>query len=287
MPVLIGGSCPDEEAPKSGGVPAIPLRAKLAGVCWRDLVPMSVAESWRELALPLPWLAGALLCYARGWWVLALPCSFFFFLTGLRVAHGLQHYHLGLPRWMQDVALAVLSPAMQASLHAVQIAHLNHHRHCLDEADFEGAAAGRTGAGAILSGPVFIVGLHLKSWALASPAKRAWIAVELIGGACFAWACLTGWGGDALRAHVVVMWIGECLTGFFAVWSVHHHTHDAAEMPGRTSRGWAMNAVFFNMFYHAEHHLYPQVPTSRLGELAERIDRRTDAIARHAVWTRH
>jgi fatty acid desaturase len=33
------------------------------------------------------------------------------------------------------------------------------------------------------------------------------------------------------------------------------------------------------MFYHAEHHLYPQVPTCHLGVLAERLDRSNAAFA--------
>jgi fatty acid desaturase len=33
-----------------------------------------------------------------------------------------------------------------------------------------------------------------------------------------------------------------------------------------------LNFLTFGMFYHAEHHLFPAVPTRHLGELAARID---------------
>lgn len=58
---------------------------------------------------------------------------------------------------------------------------------------------------------------------------------------------------------------------FFAVWLVHHDTHEAPEL-ARTQRGKWMNWLTFSMFYHLEHHLFPAVPTIKLPELAQRID---------------
>jgi fatty acid desaturase len=37
------------------------------------------------------------------------------------------------------------------------------------------------------------------------------------------------------------------------------------------------------MFLHAEHHLFPSVPTFRLQELARRLDRAAPAIAERQV----
>jgi len=40
----------------------------------------------------------------------------------------------------------------------------------------------------------------------------------------------------------------------------------------RTLRGHLVPAVFLELTYHLEHHLYPQVPSHRLAELARRLD---------------
>ncbi len=63
---------------------------------------------------------------------------------------------------------------------------------------------------------------------------------------------------------------GECFTGFFAVWTVHHgcDQHTIA----RTQRGWLKNFMSYSMFYHLEYHLFPAVPTTHLKKLAARLD---------------
>jgi fatty acid desaturase len=76
---------------------------------------------------------------------------------------------------------------------------------------------------------------------------------------------------------------GECLTGFFAVWTVHHHC-DAEGQFARTQRGAWKNLVSYEMFYHLEHHLFPAVPTPRLPELAARLDRAMPQVARKQVF---
>ena len=74
----------------------------------------------------------------------------------------------------------------------------------------------------------------------------------------------------ALKCLAIMMEIGECFTGFFAVWTVHHDCDEAHI--ARTQRGWLRNFVSYNMFYHLEHHLFPNVPTCHLPELAKRLD---------------
>lgn len=244
---------------------------RLRAVEWRDLLPLSPAEKAWELVLSLPWLAGSLLCYQAGWYGLGLLCSFYFFLTGLRQSHGAQHYTLGVPRPAQDAVLFLLSLLMLASMHAVQVSHLHHHRHCLDEEDTEGSTAGLPWWRALLVGPFFPLRLHQAAWRLGSPAKRRWIAVELGGIAGIVAAALALPGLPALQWHVAVMLAGECLTGFFAVWTVHHGC-DPAGLHSRTQRGRWLNRLSYNMFFHAEHHLFPAVPTCRLARLAERLD---------------
>ena len=74
-----------------------------------------------------------------------------------------------------------------------------------------------------------------------------------------------------LKYHVIAMAIGQCLTAFFAVWTVHHDC-DRSHYIARTLRGRILGLITFDMFYHVEHHLFPQVPTCRLPQLAARLD---------------
>ena len=244
---------------------------RLRAVAWRDLLDLSPAERLWELSLSWPWLVGSLVCYHFAWYLPGAVCSFYFFLTGLRQSHGAQHYTLGLPRRLQDVVLFLLSVLMLGSMHAVQVSHLHHHRHCLESDDAEGSTATLTWWHALLVGPLFPIRLHRSAWRLASADKRRWIALEL--GAVFlllASAFLLP-SPPALRWHLIAMLAGESLTGFFAVWTVHHGC-DPAGLFARTQRGRWFTLLTYSMFFHAEHHLFPLVPTCRLARLAERLD---------------
>jgi fatty acid desaturase len=256
-----------------------PPRVETIG--WRDLVALAPWEIAWELTLGLPWLLLSLWCYNRGWWWAGLACSFYVFLTGLRQSHNAQHYALGLPRLVQDGVLFVLSVLMLASMHAVQVTHLHHHRHCLEDEDDEGGTARLTWWRALLCGPLFFVRLHRCAWRRAERCKRVWLAAEvfaIIFVLAFAF-CLPEW--VALRWHVIAMLTGECLTGFFAVWTVHHGCQ--AHEPGRTERGRWLNLISYSMFFHAEHHLFPAVPTAHLAELARRIDAGIPEFKLHPV----
>ena len=62
------------------------------------------------------------------------------------------------------------------------------------------------------------------------------------------------------------------MTAFFAVWTVHRGC-DGKTVIARTLRNRFKSLIAFDMFYHAEHHLFPKVPTCHLSRLAERLDR--------------
>ncbi|MES2572726.1 MAG: fatty acid desaturase [Verrucomicrobiota bacterium] len=244
---------------------------RLRTIEWSDLLALSPAEKFWELTLSLPWLAVSLGCYHAGWVWAGAFCSFYFFLTGLRQSHGAQHYALGLPRRVQDGVLFALSVLMLGSMHAVQISHLHHHRHCLDPDDTEGSTARLSWWRALLVGPLFPVRLHFAAWRLASAAKRRWIAAEVAAIVVLVAVVISGSTNEALRWHLGAMLLGESMTGFFAVWTVHHGC-DPADLYARTQRGRWFTAFSYSMFFHAEHHLFPQVPTCRLAQLAGRLD---------------
>jgi fatty acid desaturase len=232
--------------------------------------------------LPAPWLVGSLILAECGLYPLALIASFVFFLTGLRVVHGAFHYTLGLPRQATDFVMFVFSLTMLGSMHAVQWNHLRHHRHCLAEGDIEAMGARCSAWGALLLGPRFPLRLHRAALAGAQGTKRRWMVAELGGNLAVAALVLGVLVPEALGYHLLMMMVGQCMTAFFAVWTVHHRCSRAGPL-ARTVRNRFRAAVTFSMFYHLEHHLFPQVPTARLHILARRIDA-ADPKQRLLVW---
>jgi fatty acid desaturase len=262
-------------------VRALAQDPRLRDLAWRDLLPLGRREIARELLLSPPWLAGSLAFAAAGLWLPALGCSFFFFLAGIRQAHGAEHGTLGLSRRATDAAMFVLSGLMLGSIHAVQVTHLRHHSRCLEEDDVEGFTARVGPAAALLLGPLFAARLAIEGLRLGSPAQRRWIRAELAMTGLVVAAALTPLS-LALTYHVAAMLAGHCLTGFFLVWTVHHDIDPRTEV-ARTLRG--MKALpFLHMFFHLEHHLYPGVPTGKLPELARRIDRLAPELQERAVF---
>jgi len=251
-------------------------------VPWRDLTHLTPTGRVRELLLPLPWLILALADLGSGWVVFTLVGSFYFYLLGLRLVHDVFHGNLGLPRGGNDAVLLVLSGLMLGSMHAVRLTHLEHHRDCLGPADTEGDTARRTAFGALLWGPLFPVRLHLAALRLAPNRQRRWVAAEL--------ALNLGWlpilattQSPNFGRFFLTMLLAQALSGFFAVWTVHHDC-DRWDEIARTLRHRFKSLLVFNMFYHLEHHLYPRVPTCRLPTLARRLDTAFPNLPRKPVY---
>jgi fatty acid desaturase len=243
----------------------------LRSVPWRDLLHLSSFEKTYELLLSLPWLLATLYLFHHGWYAGALLASFFFFLTGLRQVHNACHYTLGIPRWACDVVLFVLSVLMLSAMHAIQVTHMHHHRRCLEDDDIEAATAKISGWHALLLGPMHPIRLHYWGFRLGRFDRRCWIVAEEAAIVVALLLVFFVHHNSALQCFAVAMAVGECFTGFFAVWTVHHDCDDAHL--ARTQRGWLKNLVSYSMFYHLEHHLFPNVPTCHLPQLASRLDR--------------
>ena len=116
---------------------------------------------------------------------------------------------------------------------------------------------------------MFPITTHRAALKMATRRKRRWILSEIAALAIIVglWPIMPA----ALAWFILSMLIAECMTGFFAVWTVHRDCDD--EIPFRTQRGVWSNCLFYNMFYHTEHHLFPAVPTCHQAELARRLDR--------------
>lgn len=244
-----------------------------------DLLQLKRHEIALELLISAPWLAAELCLLATGHYLPATLAAFFFFLTGLRQVHQGYHLALGLSRFATDIFLFILSLLMLGSMHAVKYNHLMHHRHCLDDADIEAKSAKMKWYGAILFGPFFPVLLHHNALKNGSAYYRFWIVAELLGNAAMIGAAFLH---PAIAAHVILMGIGQCLTAFFAVWTVHHDCE--GEVFARTQRGFLKNFISYDMFYHVEHHLFPKVPQKFLPEVARRIDAAAPELTGKAVY---
>jgi fatty acid desaturase len=245
--------------------------ARIRAVAWRDLVTLSPWDAASEMFLPLPWLGASLWLAGRGLYVFALPFSFVFFLTGLRIVHNAYHYSLGIPRGATEGVMALYSVLMLGSMHAIQWNHLRHHKHCLGGDDIEGASARLTALGAIAIGPLFPLRLHRKALREANTRQVRWIRGELAANLAWIAAVFALLDSAALRYQVAAMALGQCLTAFSAVWSVHNGC-DGKSSIACTLRNRAKSLLTFNMFFHVEHHLFPKVPTRRLHILARRLD---------------
>ena len=250
---------------------------RLGGVEWKDLLPLSRGEVVYEVLLSLPWLGLSLilaqLAISLDFWPLfapALGCSFYFFLCGLRQVHNAFHYAVGISPRAHEWLLFTLSVLMLSAMHAVKWNHLRHHRYSMGDEDIEAMSARMPGWKAMLIGPYFVFMLHKAALQLGKPVVRRWMLFELAAIAGFV-SLAAFWGTPLLVYHVIAMAIGQSLSAFFAVWTVHHDCdpdHDIA----RTIRNPYKAFVTYNMFYHLEHHLFPSVPTCHLPELAKRLD---------------
>lgn len=172
---------------------------------------------------------------------------------------------------------------MLGSMHAVRWNHLRHHRHCLRDDDIEAMGARRSAWGAIRLGPIFPLRLHKAALAGAAPREWRWIAAELTGNLAVVALVAVVLPHPALVYHLLAMAAGQCLTAFFAVWTVHHDCARAYP-PARTIRNRLRAALTFNMFFHLEHHLFPQVPTAHLPLLARRLDEACPQARWSLVW---
>lgn len=242
----------------------------LKRVEWKDLRKLSVKEMLIENNLTIPWALSSWALAYFGYYWLALPCSAFFFLTGLRQVHNGFHNSLGTNRFLTWLSLYINSILLMASIHAVKFNHLRHHKYCLSEEDQEGKSAHMTWYGAILYGPIHMFKIHQITWQIGNKKYRRNMLIELLSAGAFAFIAFY-FNIHWLIYHIIVMIIGEFLMAFFAVWTVHHDTHDDPKL-ARTQRGKWKNKITFSMFYHLEHHLFPAVPTIKLPELARRID---------------
>jgi beta-carotene hydroxylase len=233
----------------------------------------------RRLALARVFLgvtAYALAAYANIWWITPF-LVFLIFVAVVTSTHDVVHGSLGLSRKQTDWALFVLGAALLESGHAYRITHLQHHRIFPGPDDPEGDPARLTFLKAVLSGPLFLPRLWRWAYARSEPrsAQRRWLiaeagfalAVQALGLLLCLWART-----PAVLIYSVLAIVGSWVYPLLTVHLPHRHYGESPLTQTHTLRGRLIPALFLELTYHLEHHLYPRVPSHNLPELSRRLD---------------
>jgi beta-carotene hydroxylase len=240
-----------------------------------DLLITTRNQRLLACARPFLGLVALAVVVALGWWWLTPVIVFLIFVAVVTVTHDVVHGALGLGPRQTEWALFVFGAVLLESGHAYRTTHLQHHRVFPDPDDPEGDPARMAFWDAVLHGPLFLPRLWL--WAYrrqrGRPDQRCWLLVEA------AWAVIVSVAGlfllpwtPALLVYAVLAIVGSWV---YPLLTVHLPHHDYGANPlthTSTLRGRFIPALFLELTYHLEHHLYPTVPSHRLPALSRRLE---------------
>jgi beta-carotene hydroxylase len=126
---------------------------------------------------------------------------------------------------------------------------------------------------AIVYGPFYLFRLWFWAFRRVRTQQRRWLVAEA------AWAIgvlATGvalWpAAPAVLVYAVLATVGSWVYPLLTVYLPHHHYGETALTQTSTLRGWIIPALFLELTYHLEHHLYPAVPSHQLPRLSQRLD---------------
>jgi len=231
----------------------------------------------RWIALLRPYAAVALFTAAAsaGWWWATPIVAFMIFVAVVTVTHDVVHRSLGLTPQQTDWALFFMGLVLLESGHAYRVTHIQHHRLFPHDDDPEGYPADLSLLGAICYGPVFLPCLWW--WAFrryrSRPKERAWLIAEALAPLAAVIGGILLWPfTPAVLLYATMMIVGSWVYPLLTVYLPHHGYGGTPLTRTRTLRGRVVPAIFLELTYHLEHHLYPQVPSHHLPELARRLD---------------
>lgn len=227
----------------------------------------------RLLALSRPGIGVAAFGTAAwlGWWWLTPVLMFGVFVAVVTATHDVVHRTMGLSDRATDWALFALGAVLLESGHAYRATHIQHHRLFPHPDDPEGYPAELSMPAAILYGPVFLA--RLWGWAFRRGRDRGWLAAEAaVPFAVLGVGVLIRPYSPGLLAYAVMAVVGSWVYPLLTVYLPHHDYGDTPLTRTRTLRGRVVPAVFLELTYHLEHHLYPQVPSHNLPRLSRRLD---------------
>jgi fatty acid desaturase len=229
----------------------------------------------RVMALLRPYVGVALFVIAAllGWWGLTPLIIFGIFVAVVTATHDVVHRTLGLTDRQTDVWLFLLGLVLLESGHAYRMTHRQHHRLFPSPEDPEGYPADLSFIGAVLYGPVFLVRLWCWSFRRADRSTRSVLVVEASAPILAVTAGVVYWSvAPGILVYAAMAIAGSWVYPLLTVYLPHHDYGDEPLAQTRTLRGRIIPAIFLELTYHLEHHLYPQVPSHHLPELARRLD---------------
>jgi beta-carotene hydroxylase len=231
-------------------------------------------QRWQACARPLLGVAAYALAVRLGWWWATPLIVFLIFIAVVTVTHDVVHGSLGLGPRQTEWALFVFGAVLLESGHAYRVTHLRHHSVFPGPDDPEGDPARMTFWGAVLYGLLFLPRLWWWAYRRCRRAgQRCWLLAEA------SWAVAGPAAGIVLwpRTPAVLVYCGLAVVGawVYPLLTVYLPHHDYGQTPlTQTSslRGRWIPALFLELTYHLEHHLYPSVPSHHLPELSRRLD---------------
>lgn len=240
-----------------------------------DLLLTTRRQRWLACARPFIGVAVFAVAACLDWWALTPIIVFFIFVAVVTVTHDVVHGSLGLGPRQTDWALFVFGAVLLESGHAYRTTHLQHHRVFPAPDDPEGDPARMSFWGAVLHGPVFLP--RLWWWAFRRHRgrfrERCWLLAEASWAVGVPVAGVVLWPvTPAVLVYVVLALVGSWVYPLLTVHLPHHDYGDNPLTQTGSLRGRFIPALFLELTYHLEHHLYPAVPSHHLPDLSRRLD---------------
>lgn len=253
--------------------PAADARIPRLDTLGTDLLATSRRQRWLACARPVLGVIAFAAAAWLGWWWLTPVIVFLIFVAVVTVTHDAVHGSLGLGPRQTDWALFFFGAILLESGHAYRISHLRHHQVFPGPDDPEGDPARMTFWTALLHGLLFLPRLWLWAFRRSRWPQRRWLLLEL------SWAfaipslgvLLWPWT-PALLLYAALAIVGSWVYPLLTVHLPHHQYGDSPWTQTGTLRGRIIPALFLELTYHLEHHLYPAVPSHHLPELSRRLD---------------
>jgi fatty acid desaturase len=239
-----------------------------------DLLETTARRRRAVLVRPLAGVAAFAAAWAWGVPWLSPAGVFVSFLCVIATTHDLVHGSLGLRRNARDAALLALPALVLQSGHVYRTTHPQHHRVFPGADDPEGLVADRGLLRTLLEGPLFLPRLWL--WAFRRNAthprqRKLLVAEALLPVAALAAGVVLLPYTAAVLVWVVLNWLAGWLLPLLTVWLPHRHHGDTPETVAGSLRWPVVPRLLLGLTYHLEHHLYPQVPSHHMAELARRL----------------
>jgi len=251
--------------------PTLPTLTELG----TDLLAMTTRQRWIALLRPFIGVGAFMLTAYFDLWLLTPLIVFLIFVAVVTVTHDVVHGTLGLTRRQTEWTLFLMGAVLMESGHAYRTTHRQHHTTFPGDDDPEGYPAKMGMIGAILYGPVFLGRLWL--WAFRRnrrrPDQRAWLLLEATLPFSMVIVGISAWERTPyVLLYIVLAIVGSWVYPLLTVYLPHKDFGDTPFTQTHTLRGRILPAIFLELTYHLEHHLYPQVPSHHLAELARRLD---------------